>query len=98
MKFYQLSEKRLKKVLRNPDRKEKGVAFQTTALMQRAGSKKHPYEIWLMYQLINPKSQIPNPKQKGKKIKIISAWRYPGVSPIGKPPIPQDILEDLKSL
>ena len=91
MKFYQLSERRLKKVLRNPDREEKGVAFQTTAVMQRAGSKKHPYEIWLMYQLINS-------KQKGKKIKIISAWRYPGVSPIGKPPIPQDILEDLKSL
>lgn len=32
------------------------------------------------------------------KLTVISAWRYPGVSPIGKRiPIPQDILEELKN-
>lgn len=98
MGFYQLSERRLKKVLRNPDRKEKGIAPQTIAVMQRAGSKKNPYEIWLMYQLINSRLKAQNSKRKGKRIKIISAWRYPGVSPIGEAPIPQDILEDLKNL
>lgn len=90
MRFYQLSERRLRKVLRRPDRKEKGIAPATVAIMQRAGSKKHPYEVWLMYQTVKIKNST--------KIKIISAWRYPGVSPVGEPPIPQDILEDLKNL
>lgn len=85
MRQYQLSEQRLKRVLRNPERKEEGVAPETSAIMGPSGTKKHPKEIWLMYQA------------KGKKaIKIISAWRYPGKSPLGKPPpIPQDILEEL---
>jgi len=88
MRQYQLSEKRLKRVLRAPERKETGVAPRTIAIMQSTGTKKHPTEIWLMYQII-----------KSKKIKIISAWRYPGRSPVGKPPpIPDDILRELGSL
>lgn len=89
MRFYQLSEKRLKKVLRKPDREEMGVAHGTSALMQKAGSEKNPYEIWLMYQKTKAKN-------REEKIKIISAWRYPGISPVGKPPIPEDVLEALK--
>ena len=86
MRQYRLSEKRLKRVLRKPDRKELGIAPKTVAIMQTTGTKKHPTEIWLMYQ-----------KEK-EKIKIISAWRYPGKSPIGKPPpIPEDILWELKN-
>jgi hypothetical protein len=93
MRYYQLSENRLKRVLRNPKRIEKGIAPNTTAIMQPTGTKKHPTEIWLMYQIKNSK----NKKQKTKVIKIISAWRYPGVSPIGEPPpIPEDVLKDLK--
>ena len=88
MRQYQLSENRLKRVLRNPERKEVGVAPRTIAIMQTAGTKKHPTEIWLMYQLI----------KKPKRMKIISAWRYPGRSPIGKPPIPEDVLEDLENI
>jgi len=95
MQYYKLSENRLKRVLRNPDRKEKGIAPGTLAIMQRTGSKKHPTEIWMMYQII--KSKVKN--QKLKRIKIISVWRYPGISPIGKEiPIPQDILEELNRL
>jgi len=38
-------------------------------------------------------------KLKIQKIKIISAWRYPARSPIGKPPpIPEDILWEVKNL
>jgi len=87
MRFYNLSENRLKRVLRNPSRKEEGIAPETLAVMQRAGSKKHPTEIWLMYQIIK------------SKVKIISAWRYPGISPKGKEiPIPRDILEELNKI
>lgn len=87
MRFYHLSENRLKRVLRNPDRKEEGIAPGTLAAMQRTGSKKYPTEIWVMFQNI------------GKKIKIISAWRYPGISPVNKPiPIPDDIKKTLAFL
>ena len=92
MRFYNLSENRLKRVLRNLDRKEEGIAPETIAIMQRTGSKKHPTEIWLMYQII--KSKV-----KSQKLKVISAWRYPGISPPGKEiPIPQDILEELNKI
>ena len=87
MGYYRLSEKRLKRVLRDPNRKEIGIAPRTIAVMQVVGTKKHPTEIWLMYQ-----------KEK-KKLKIISAWRYPGKSPVREPPpIPEDTLWELKKL
>jgi len=73
--------------------------------MQQAFSKKRKSEIWLMYQVVKArKRRLRHPKAKkdliGKtdKIKIISAWRYPGQSPVGEPPIPKDVLEDLKKL
>lgn len=49
-------------------------------------AKKAPGEIWLMYQDL-----------KDKK-KIISAWRYPGVSKPGEAiPIPEDIRQEILS-
>jgi len=85
MRYYGLSEARLKRVLNNPKRKELGIAPGTVAIMQSAGSKKHPTEIWIMYQNL-----------KGGKIRIITAWRYPAKSPIQGPiPIPPEILEEL---
>jgi hypothetical protein len=91
MRQYQLSESRLKRVLRQPERKEIGIAPGTTAVMQTCGSKKHPKEIWLMYQTTTQSS-----KQKTQKLKIISAWRYPGISPQGQPlTIPEDIVQEL---
>jgi len=54
--------------------------------MASGSNKKKPTEVWTMYQ------------QKGAKKVIISAWRYPGVSPVGKTiPIPADILEELRN-
>lgn len=89
MRQYQLSESRLKRVLKFPERKEEGIAPGTIATMQVSGTKKHPTEIWLMYQTVKIRA-------KKEKIKIISAWRYPGRSPVREaPPIPEDIIQDL---
>jgi hypothetical protein len=91
MRYYGLSEGLLRRILKSSQRQEYGVAPKTIALMKPAGTKK-PSEIWLMYQ---PSSAD---KQKTKKKIMISAWRYPGISPKGKPvPIPEDILEELKT-
>lgn len=85
MFFYGLSPERVKRVLRSPKRSEKGVAENTIAVMQPAGAGKKPTEVWVMYQ------------KKGRKKIIITAWRYPGTSPIRERiPIPADILEELK--
>jgi hypothetical protein len=52
-------------------------------------------EIWAMFQT-KPKSKNQRPKILGlQKIRIISAWRFPGVSP-KRDPIPADILRELK--
>ncbi len=96
-RFYRLSQGRVLRVLRHPKRKEEGVAPGTVAAMQPAGSKKHPYEIWVMYQIKkseirNPKSET-NSKNKIPEITIISAWRYPGASPLRQPPIQEDDLK-----
>ena len=111
MHQYNLSESRLKGVLRNPERKELGIAPRTVAIMQITGTKKHPTEIWLMYQITkskikNQKSKTELPKEAKVKMrtkfsspitKIISAWRYPGMSPRGEPPpIPEDVLWEIK--
>lgn len=122
LKQYGLSQQRIKRVIRNPGRVEEGIVPKTIACMQRAGSQKHPYEIWCMYQARrarNSKSEILNPKQNlnyanrnfphpptpspllGRgwgegKIKIISAWRYPGISPKNNP-IPSEILDEIRS-
>lgn len=83
MKFYGLSEQRISRVLHNPSRIEEGIALNTFAIMQSAGSQKHPYEIWLMLQ-----------ETKARR-KIISAWKYPGRTKPGDP-LPEEVLRDLK--
>lgn len=86
MRYYRLSERRVLRVLRKPDRKEEGIVEGTIANMQVAGTKKHPSEVWLMYVVL----------KKPKGVKIISSWRYPGRTPDGQRPIiPDDILRDI---
>jgi len=86
MQQYRFSEKRVLSILRKSDRKEEGLAPGTIAQMQITGTKKHPTEAWIMFQLL----------KKPKIIKIISAWKYPGRTPAGqKPIIPEEILEEL---
>jgi hypothetical protein len=63
-------------------------------------NRKWREEIWVMYTKINSKSQKLNHKQIpnfNSKKRIISAWRYPGMSPKGREiPIPDDIREELE--
>jgi hypothetical protein len=99
---YRLSESRIKRVLRHPKRREVGVAEETIAGMQPAGSSKHPYEIWVMWAISKARNKTRGFDNKIKidlnsKTIIISAWRYPGISPVGEPPpIPEDVWEALK--
>ena len=95
MRQYGLSKSKLMNVLQKPERKEQGIAGDTIALMQTKkilsrpsgaiAKNKPPGEIWLMYQ------------DNNKERKIISAWRYPGISKPGESiPIPKDILRQLE--
>ncbi len=80
MRYYRLSESRVRRVLHSPKRVEEGVAPRTLAMMQpssiktaggRLGSTQTEtwtQEIWVMVQ-----------DKKGVR-KVISAWRYPGKS------------------
>jgi len=97
MRYYRLSANRVLGILRKPRRKEEGIAEGTIAAMQPAGTKKNPREIWMMYQVVSSKLKGQNVKLR--KIKIISAWRYPGVTPLGQRPIlPEDTISKLDSL
>ena len=88
LKQYRFSEKRVLRIFRKPDRTEEGIAPDTIAAMQITGTKKHPTEAWLMYVILKGRLK--------KQVKIISAWRYPGRTPVGeRPVIPQDDLEEL---
>lgn len=85
MRQYGLSEARIKRVMHTPKRIEEGIAPQTVAMMQRAGSEKHPHEIWIM--LADDKARR----------RIISAWRYPGLTKPGEP-LPPEIIREMKML
>jgi len=104
MKFYGLSEQKVLGIVKRPKRKEEGIVKNTIAVMQpasvktTAGKAVWKSELWVMYQ---------TKKNKNKKnlsdlqkllfkdqIKIISAWRYPGVSP-EQNPIPEEILREI---
>lgn len=110
MRFYGLSQQRVKRVIRSPQRIEEGIVKNTIAVMQPPsfknvnGKKTWSQEIWAMYQLKNQNSNVKcqnyNLKIKTifpqeRQIKIISAWRYPGVSPKNNP-IPEEILNEIQ--
>ena len=88
MRQYSLSAQKVRGVIRNPKRREVGIVPSTVAVMQPISPKKvegketWKQEVWVLY------------KEEPKGKKIISAWRYPGVSP-KRDPIPSDILQEL---
>lgn len=96
MAFYRLSESRVKRVINFPKRIEEGIAENTVALMQPSAVKSKQnspvgvgkrieswtQEIWVMVQ------------DTKEKRKIISAWRYPGMTKPGDP-LPEEILNEL---
>lgn len=91
MRYYALSEQRVRRVLHSPSRVEEGIAEGTIALMQRAGSKKHPYEIWVM---VKDEEASRFDKLTARR-KIISAWRYPGLTQPGEA-LPEEILREFQ--
>lgn len=107
MQQYGLSEQRVRSVIRSPKRREEGIMPKTVAVMQPVSMKKiegkevWKQEIWVMFQV---KNQERAPKKGERRIGhvfapqrvcIISAWRYPGVSP-KRNPIPEEILRELE--
>jgi hypothetical protein len=90
--YYNLSPSIIRKVIRNPQRVEEGIAPNTTALMIRKDGKNNKKEIWVMIQ-----KRITLSVKHLAKTKIISAWIYPGVSSKGKEIyVPDDVWEELK--
>lgn len=86
MGFYGLTPSRVLRVIRAPDRMEEGIVDGTLAAMQTSGSKSRPWELWVMWR-----------ERETKKV-IITAWRYPGVSPIReKVPLPAGLMAELES-
>lgn len=83
MRQYGLSEARVKRVMHTPLRIEEGIAPDTVAMMQRAGSEKHPHEIWVMIA------------DKKDKRNIVSAWKYPGITKPGEA-LPEEILREMR--
>lgn len=86
LKYYGLSESRIKRIIHFPARTEEGIVENTVAVMQPAGSKRYT-EIWAMYKLAK--------RANAKAIKIITTWRYPGKSP-ARNPIPAEVLKEIK--
>jgi hypothetical protein len=71
MRQYRLSPARVRHVLHTPKRIEEGIAPKTIAMMQPASMKTKDtwvQEIWVMIQ------------ETAAARKVISAWRYPGVT------------------
>ncbi len=90
MRYYGLSQQRIKRIVRHPSRVEEAIVPNLIAVMQPADGKRYS-EIWAMYK-INSKL-----KTQSAKIKIITAWRYPGKSP-ERNPIPKEVLDEIKRL
>ncbi|MDO8486189.1 MAG: hypothetical protein Q7S77_00620 [Candidatus Staskawiczbacteria bacterium] len=94
IKQYGLSKNKLLGILSKPERKELGIVPDTIAVMRTnkispssksvSWRKKNPGEIWMMY------------KDSKSERKIISCWRYPGISKPGEEiPIPDDIKQEI---
>lgn len=82
MRFYKLSEQRVKRVIHSPKRVEEGIAPKTIAMMQPASVKRDMrhetwnQEIWVMIQRVRHGTR----DKRQEIMKVISAWRYPGMT------------------
>ncbi len=105
MREYYLSRQRVIRIIRSPRRTEVGIVENTIAVMQPAstktvgGKETWTQELWVMYRVHSPtklsKSKLEQLLNQAE-LKIISAWRYPGVSP-KRDPIPSDILREIEN-
>lgn len=113
MRFYRISEQRVRRVVNSPKRIEEGIAPKTVAMMQPisvmhtteivpseaeqsrgtqlyCGKSRNSHketwnqELWVMIQ------------DKGSIRKVISAWRYPGMTKPGTS-LPEEILREIRA-
>jgi len=107
MRQYGLSKQKISGVLRKPERREKAIVSGLIAVMKTNKvlfkqkkttlknvwrPRKAPGEIWMMYKDVKS-------RKLGPIRKIISVWRYPGISKPGEPiPIPEDIKQEILKL
>ncbi|MDO8466720.1 MAG: hypothetical protein Q7S83_01110 [bacterium] len=97
MLFYGISEQKIKTILKNPARKEEGVAEGTLAVMMRNDTPKRKQEIWLMYAIGSGELNSEKLKVKSSTRVMISTWRYPGKSQPGKRlPISDELMAEIK--
>ncbi len=110
MTQYGLSEQKVRGIIHRPKRTEVGVIPRAVAMMQPVspkivdGKEIWKQEIWVMFigkgtgrraQGGETGALTPQPLSLNS-IRIISAWRYPGVSP-KRSPIPREILQELET-
>ncbi len=112
MTQYGLSEQKVRGIIHRPKRTEVGVMPQAVAMMQPVspkvvdGKEIWKQEIWVMFLKQSSKSKKQSTRDSDQEpsyllsahcsLKIISAWRYPGVSP-KRSPIPREILQELET-
>jgi hypothetical protein len=87
MKHYGISESLVKRIIRYPDRIEEAIVEDLIAAMKKTNSNKFP-EVWTMYTPI---------KEDSGKIKVITAWKFPGESS-SRDPIPQSVIDEVRSI
>ncbi len=96
MKFYGLTPQRVLRVLKKPDRCQEGIVENCIACMQSLKNKAKS-EIWVMYT--TKIKSFSNEKLDKNHKRIITAWRYPAVSPVqDEIPIPTEILEEVQNM
>ena len=111
MREYSLSRQKVEGVIRRPYRTETGIVPKTVAVMQPVspkvvdGEMVWKQEVWVLYQKQSTNSRQQKTTERDdplrylstgdRCLKIISAWRYPGVSPAGNP-IHANILRELE--
>ena len=107
MRQYGISEARVKRILRAPLRTETGIAPDTVAVMQPlstrydAAKRKKVWtqELWLMYQVRGGARAVASPEaaMRPAQLRLISVWRYPGVTKPGEG-VPAEILAEIAAL
>ncbi|NTW75476.1 MAG: hypothetical protein HGB34_01090 [Candidatus Moranbacteria bacterium] len=104
MKQYGLSPQRVRTVMRNPKRREEGIAKDTVAVMQPSSVKRKDgketwgQEIWVMFQIVKSKKPYTESERFSGDtgtVRVISTWRYPGISP-KRNPVPEAILREIE--
>ena len=107
MRYYRLTEARIKRIIRHPIRVEEGVIEEAIACMQPASTyvnasvdkSAHTNSSRQSFGKVkNNYSEIwVMYAVKQKQIIVITAWRYPGKSP-ERDPVPQKVLSEVRNI